>query len=127
MLLCEPGRSLVATAGTTIVQVVTRRGNAIFVNDGVFGTLQELNHPKERRPLTVHKRGLRTVSQTMMDFRVYGPTCDSNDVLAAPFCLPDNVEEGDWIEVGMMGAYSLSMRTRFNGFHADHIVALEGP
>jgi ornithine decarboxylase len=124
LLLCEPGRGLVATAGTVILQVVNRHDGAIFVNDGVFGTLQELGHPKESRPTKLHRRGGST-SQRMAKFKVYGPTCDSNDVLGAPFTLPEDVQEGDWIEVGMMGAYSLSMRTAFNGFHTDNIVAIQ--
>ncbi|WEX88167.1 type III PLP-dependent enzyme [Sinorhizobium garamanticum] len=123
ILLCEPGRSLVAAAGTTVAQVVVRRGRAIYLNDGVFGTLQELGHPKEHRPTRLIRNGIRPTGRPV-EFKAYGPTCDSNDVLGAPFLLPDDVREGDWIEIGMMGAYSLSMRTRFNGFHADNIVSL---
>jgi ornithine decarboxylase len=123
IVLCEPGRSLVATAGTTLVQVVMRRDRAIFLNDGVFGTLQELGHPKEKRPTRLIRNGGRP-SAPHAEFKVFGPTCDSNDVLGAPFSLPDDVSEGDWIEIGMMGAYSLSMRTHFNGFHADKIVTI---
>ena len=103
--------------------MVARRERALFLNDGVFGTLQELGHPKERRTTTLHRRG-GVPSNRAAEFKIYGPTCDSNDVLGAPFVLPDDVREGDWIEVGMMGAYSLSMRTRFNGFHTDQIVAI---
>jgi ornithine decarboxylase len=124
LLFCEPGRSLVATSGTVVLQVMSRRGKAIIVNDGVFGTLQELGHPKERRPTKHHRKG-PPPSSRVMPFKVFGPTCDSNDALAAPFLLPEDVREGDWIEVQMMGAYSLAMRTRFNGFHADNIVAIE--
>jgi ornithine decarboxylase len=123
MLLCEPGRSLVATAGTVLLQVVVRRGRCLYLNDGVFGTLQELGHPKERRPVRLLRNGARAVKRDA-SFKIYGPTCDSNDVLGAPFLLPDDVREGDWIEVGMMGAYSLSMRTAFNGFYTDNIVTL---
>lgn len=126
LLLCEPGRSLVATAATLIVQVIVRRGRSIFLNDGVFGTLQELVSPLERRPTRVIRPGRTPPSRWMTDFKVFGPTCDSNDVLGAPFNLPEDVREGDWIEVGMMGAYSLSMRTQFNGFHTDRIVSLAG-
>ncbi|MCS3743517.1 type III PLP-dependent enzyme [Rhizobium sp. BK661] len=122
-ILCEPGRALVATAGITLVQVVMRRDHNLFLNDGVFGTLQELGHSKERRPVRLIPSTPR-VSATYTDFKVWGPTCDSNDVLGAPFSLPDDVREGDWIEVGMMGAYSLSMRTHFNGFFADKIVTI---
>lgn len=123
IILCEPGRALVADAGTAIVQVVMRRGRNLFINDGIFGTLQELGHPKERRPVRLIRNGEPTVAKNA-EFKVYGPTCDSNDVLGAPFCLPDDIQEGDWIEIGMMGAYSLSMRTHFNGFFTDNIVAL---
>lgn len=123
ILLCEPGRSLVAEAGKTIAQVVVRRDQAIYLNDGVFGTLQELTHPKERRPVRLIRQHARPAA-SMANFKVYGPTCDSNDVLGAPLSLPNDVQEGDWIEFGMMGAYSLSMRTKFNGFFADQIVAL---
>ena len=123
MLHCEPGRSLVASAGTVLVQVVMRRGKNIFLNDGVFGTLQELVSPLERRPVRIVGRS-GPASPNSTDFRVFGPTCDSNDVLGAPWRLPDDVREGDWIEVGMMGAYSLSMRTKFNGFYTERVVSL---
>ena len=123
IILCEPGRALVATSGTTIVQVVMRRDRNLFINDGVFGTLQELGHPREHRPLRLIRHASRT-AQKNAQFKVWGPTCDSNDVLGAPFTLPEDVQEGDWIEIGMMGAYSLSMRTHFNGFFAKQIVAL---
>lgn len=123
IILCEPGRALVAEAGTTIVQVVVRRDKAIYINDGVFGTLQELTHPKETRPVRLIRHHARQASP-MASFKVFGPTCDSNDVLGSNLALPGDIEEGDWIEIGMMGAYSLSMRTRFNGFFADKIVAI---
>lgn len=123
MLMCEPGRSLVAAAGTAVVQIVMRRDRSLYLNDGVFGTLQELGHPKERRPVRLVRHGA-PASQKLAEFKVYGPTCDSNDVLGAPFLLPDDAREGDWIEVGMMGAYSLSMRTHFNGFFVDDIVTI---
>lgn len=125
MLLCEPGRSLVATAGTVLVQVIMRRDRSLYLNDGVFGTLQELGHLKERRPVRLMCHG-RPRSERSTDFKIYGPTCDSNDVLGAPFCLPEDTREGDWIEVGMMGAYSLSMRTKFNGFFTEDVVVLTG-
>ncbi|MEM8572042.1 MAG: type III PLP-dependent enzyme [Pseudomonadota bacterium] len=125
MLLCEPGRSLVATSGTLIVQVMVRRGQNLHLNDGVFGTLQELGHPSEHRPLRLIRNGERPEKKPA-DFRIFGPTCDSNDALGAPFSLPEDIREGDWIEIGMMGAYSLSMRTQFNGFHTEKIVRLSG-
>ncbi len=54
-----------------------------------------------------------------MEFSFYGPTCDDLDHMAGPFELPGDVDAGDYIEVGMLGAYGCAMRTAFNGFGAD--------
>ena len=35
--------------------------------------------------------------------------------------LPNNLKEGDYIEIGQLGAYSLTFRTKFNGFYSDKI------
>jgi ornithine decarboxylase len=36
--------------------------------------------------------------------------------MPGPHYLPSDVKEGDWIEIGLLGAYSNALRTRFNGF-----------
>ncbi len=53
-----------------------------------------------------------------MAFSFYGPTCDDLDHMAGPFELPADVGAGDYIEIGMLGAYGCAMRTGFNGFGA---------
>jgi ornithine decarboxylase len=121
-LFCEPGRSLVATGGSIISQVLVRKDDIIYINDGIFGSLQELRHPKERRPARIVGRDGAAEGK---DFKVYGPTCDSDDVLGAPLSLPADLAEGDWIEIAMMGAYSLATRTEFNGFSANKLITIE--
>ena len=54
------------------------------------------------------------------DFTLFGPTCDSADVMRGPFLLPADVAEGDWIEIGQLGAYGACLRTAFNGFDRAH-------
>jgi ornithine decarboxylase len=49
-------------------------------------------------------------------FSCYGPTCDSADYLPGPFVLPDAVGEGDYLEIGQVGAYGRVLANRFNGF-----------
>ena len=49
-------------------------------------------------------------------FNFFGPTCDSLDYMKGPFILPNNIKEGDYIELGQLGAYGLTFRTNFNGF-----------
>ena len=38
--------------------------------------------------------------------------------------LADDVREGDWIEIGQVGAYGSALRTHFNGFYPDTFVEL---
>jgi ornithine decarboxylase len=38
------------------------------------------------------------------------------DAAALPFMLPADIQEGDLIEIGSLGAYGTAMGTRFNGF-----------
>jgi ornithine decarboxylase len=55
----------------------------------------------------------------MVPFSFYGPTCDDMDHMAGPFLLPADVQAGDYIEIGMLGAYGCAMRTGFNGFTSE--------
>ena len=60
-----------------------------------------------------------------MPFSFYGPTCDDLDRMAGPFDLPGDVGPGDYIEIGMLGAYGCAMRTHFNGFGMAECVVVE--
>ena len=108
---------------SVVAQVLLRKDRRLYINDGIFGNLQELRHPKERRPARIVREG--GVSPQLREFRVYGPTCDSDDMLAAQLVLPADVTEGDWIEIGMMGAYSLALRTEFNGCYPRTVVSID--
>jgi ornithine decarboxylase len=57
-----------------------------------------------------------------MEFSFWGPTCDDMDFMRGPFLLPADIEAGDMIEIGMLGAYGQAMRTGFNGFTAGETV-----
>jgi ornithine decarboxylase len=126
-LLCEPGRALVAEAESVIVRVDARRGNALYVNDGAFGTLFDAAYSGFRFParLVTPPRG-NTVQEA--EFTLYGPTCDSSDFLPGPFMLPACVDEGDYLEIGQVGAYGRVLANRFNGFgEYDEIVLTDEP
>jgi ornithine decarboxylase len=42
--------------------------------------------------------------------------------MRGPFVLPADIAEGDWIEIGQLGAYGACLRTAFNGFDRAKIV-----
>jgi len=114
-LWAEPGRALVAGGGSVVVQVQLRRGNMLYINDGVYGALADAGALKFRFPTKLLRNG-RAGSAPEAAFGFFGPSCDSLDVMRGPFMLPDDVAEGDWIEIGQLGAYGACLRTAFNGF-----------
>ena len=67
----------------------------------------------------------RALSKKLTSFSFFGPTCDSLDFMKGPFLLPNNIKEGDYIELGQLGAYGLTFRTKFNGFYSDEIFQLD--
>ena len=45
----------------------------------------------------------RVISRKLTAFDFFGPTCDSLDYMKGPFILPNNIKEGDYIELGQLG------------------------
>ena len=121
-LLCEPGRGLCAEGESLIVQVQLRKDNSLYLNDGMYGSMIE---EKLGLRLPVRMVASRDFSADVLLYTAYGPTCDSLDVYPAPLELPADVQEGDWIEFGRIGAYGTACRTRFNGFFPDTFVVVE--
>ena len=66
----------------------------------------------------------KIISKKLTAFDFFGPTCDSMDYMKGPFLLPNNIKENDYIELGQLGAYGLTFRTKFNGFYSNEIVEL---
>ena len=122
-LWCEPGRALCAEYASVVVRVEKRRGDTLYINDGAYGALFDAAHVGWRFPV----RLLRDAPSEAKDvpFSFYGPTCDDLDHMAGPFLLPADVAAGDYLEIGMLGAYGCAMRTGFNGFGADLKVIAE--
>ena len=123
-IICEPGRAIVAESGSTLVKVILRKKQKLFINDGTYGTLFDAGVPNIVYPSKLITNG-RIVSKKINTFDFYGPTCDSMDYMKGPFLLPNNVKEGDYIELGQLGAYGLTFRTEFNGFYSDTIYEVE--
>ena len=113
-LWCEPGRALCAEYASVLVRVEKRRGDELYINDGAYGALFDAAHIGWRYPVRLIRE--QESHTRPMSFSFYGPTCDDLDRMAGPFELPGDVGVGDYIEVGMLGAYGCAMRTQFNGF-----------
>jgi ornithine decarboxylase len=119
-IICEPGRAIVAESGSTIVKVILRKKNNLYINDGTYGSLFDAGAPNFVLPSKMITDG-RVQSKKLTAFSFFGPTCDGLDYMKGPFLLPNNIKEGDYIELGQLGAYSLTFRTNFNGFYSNEI------
>lgn len=119
-LWCEPGRALSAEYASVLVRVEARKEDVLYINDGAYGALFDAAHVDWRFPVQLVRE---TASRARdIDFSFWGPTCDDMDFMRGPFALPADIKAGDYIEVGMLGAYGQAMRTGFNGFTAGETV-----
>lgn len=125
-LLAEPGRALAAPGLSAVVEVLLRKDDRLYINDGMFGIFWELRFKGHKQYACRVFRGGREHLGEFSSFRLFGPTCDGSDVLPEPFQLPADIAPGDYIEFGGIGAYSLAGRTRFNGFFSDRVVSITG-
>jgi len=119
-IICEPGRAIVAESGSSIVKVILRKKQNLYINDGTYGSLFDAGVPNFIFPSKMITNG-RIQSKKLTSFSFFGPTCDSLDYMKGPFLLPNNIKEGDYIELGQLGAYGLTFRTNFNGFYSNEI------
>jgi ornithine decarboxylase len=122
-LWAEPGRALCAEYSSLLVRVERRRGDELYINDGAYGALFDAAHLGWRFPVKLLREEASTAEET--EYSLYGPTCDDLDHMAGPFLLPADVRAGDFIEIGMLGAYGSAMRTAFNGFGSEMVAIVE--
>ena len=124
-LMCEPGRAIVAESGSVIVRVELRKDSFLYINDGTYGSLFDAGTPHFIFPVKLHRRNVHIHSDNVTPFSFFGPTCDTMDFMKGPFYLPEDIKEGDYIEIGQLGAYGRTLATSFNGFKPEaEIVAV---
>lgn len=113
--ISEVGRFLVEKSTTLYLQVICKKRTnkrIYYLNDGIYGTLncKIFDHAK---PI------LRTTkSGELFESTVYGPTCDSFDVIEESVWLPE-LEVGDQLYIEDCGAYTSASATAFNGYTVE--------
>lgn len=119
-LMCEPGRAMVASSVSLLTRVIHVRddGRTLFLNDGVYGGMQEQSLVDLHLPVKAW-RGGRKLEGPVVDCHAFGPTCDPVDRLSRPMALPAHITPGDYVEFGLLGAYGSATSTAFNGFQSS--------
>jgi ornithine decarboxylase len=124
-VMTEPGRALAASGLSAVVEVLQRKHDRLYVNDGTYGIFWELRFKgHDRYPVTVY-RDAQVHEGDTAEFTLFGPTCDAYDVLPGKVGLPADIRAGDYLEFSRIGAYSLAGRTRFNGHFSENIVTID--
>eukprot|EP00802_Teleaulax_amphioxeia_P011554 Tamp_11587.p1 GENE.Tamp_11587~~Tamp_11587.p1 ORF type:complete len:517 (+),score=161.80 Tamp_11587:240-1790(+) len=84
---------------------------ALYINDGVYGSFNcvVFDHAHVRPMVLERRSGARTVAT-----KLFGPTCDSIDVVMPCTRLPE-MRVGEWLWFRGMGAYTRCAASRFNG------------
>ena len=70
-LWCEPGRSLVAESSSILARVDLRKGDALYLNDGSYGSLFDATHSRWPFPTKLVRDG--ESSGELKAFQFYGP------------------------------------------------------
>lgn len=113
-LRAEPGSALAAAGAYLLTRVLLRKDRAVYLNDGIYGGLNEhVHYPAPGAHFVLDPQGRRRSGQET-PMTVFGPTCDSLDVLPHRYSLPDSTRTGDWIVFEQAGAYSNALATNFN-------------
>ncbi|HUL61117.1 MAG TPA: type III PLP-dependent enzyme [Anaeromyxobacteraceae bacterium] len=119
-ILAEPGRFMVATAGTavsTIIGKAVRDGKlCYYVNDGVYHTFSGVIFDHCHYHFKAFRDGAKQVCS------VFGPTCDALDVISLTEELPYDLQLGELLYSEDIGAYSHASSTYFNGFPPAKVV-----
>ena len=125
-LICEPGRSMVASSTSLLTQVIHVRDqqSAIYLNDGVYGGLQEQSIVDLPLPMKFWRNG-QQICSAQKEITIFGPTCDPTDRLPRLISVPVDLCEGDYIEFGLAGAYGSATATQFNGFSSNQYVDVD--
>jgi len=119
-IIAEPGRFIVATAGTAVSKIIgkaVRHGKlCYYIDDGVYSTFSGIIFDHCQYHFDAFKEGPTQICT------VFGPTCDGLDVISMTEELPVNLERDDLLYSRNIGAYSGATSTCFNGFPPAKVV-----
>ncbi len=116
---------MVSFCASLLTRVIHLRDNGdVFINDGVYGGLQEQSIMAIETPLRIWRNGIE-IQQGGKARTIFGPTCDLVDRLLSQYPLSEDIKPGDYVEFGLMGAYGSATATGFNGFDPAEYVWVE--
>ncbi len=114
MIFIEPGRAIVANAGTTLYTVgstkTTYGGKRyVFVDGSIADHIRTVLYQAKYTALLANKMNLKPTST----FTISGKACESGDIIVREAKLPE-VKKDDIIAIQTTGAYHYTMSSNYN-------------
>ena len=124
-LWIEPGRSLIAEAGTTIYTVGAQKEvpgvrHFVSVDGGMGDNIRPALYQAVYDGFLANREGYDSVKKVT----VVGKYCESGDVLLRDILLPE-VKAGDLLAISSTGAYGYSMASNYNRNPRPAVVFVE--
>lgn len=117
----EPGRSIVAEAGSTIYTVgftkQTPNKNYVFVDGGMADNIRPALYQAKYNADIANKMD----EEKTVVYTIAGKACESGDILVEDIALP-KCESGDYLVTYTTGAYGYSMSSHYNKLTTPGIV-----
>lgn len=118
-LILEPGRGIIADTAVLVTEVIARVERAentwLFLDAGVYNALFEsMAYQGSTRYKITSMKAVHDAGEKL--FSLAGPTGDSPDIVRREILLPADMNTGDKLVIHSVGAYSLVVASRFNGF-----------
>ena len=113
-IMIEPGRSIIANAGTTLYKVGGTKKtygdkNYIFVDGGMTDNIRTALYDAKYEAVVANKFD----NKDKIEYTIAGKCCESGDIIVKDIMLP-KVERNDILAVLSTGAYNYSMASNYN-------------
>jgi len=117
--IAEPGRYFAEATHTLVLnvigkkKVVDEKGEIIvyYLNDGIYGSFGCIYFDHNNPTILPFNERDGKLNRS----RLFGPTCDSIDLIADEIMLPE-LAIGEWCYVENFGSYTIASSSNFNGF-----------
>ncbi len=123
-LILEPGRGIIANTAVLVASIIARVERMgvtwLFLDAGVYnGLFETMAYQGLTRYLITSMRSVKDAGESL--FAIAGPTGDSPDIITREALLVSDLEAGDKLIIHDVGAYSLSVISKFNGFPKPNV------
>jgi len=120
--IAEPGRYFAQRTHTLVMNVIGKKivmdkdekTIVYYLNDGIYGSFNCIMFDHERPTILPFNER----NEKQFRSRLFGPTCDSIDMISDEVMLPE-LATGEWVYSENMGAYTVAAGSNFNGFRTN--------